>query len=119
MLRSLVGSEMCIRDRYQRRVRGSFRRHGEDTDAVGLSKALELIPPESSAPTAANQRFWGRFPNTGHSRGDVDGGRTGEDQARLAARWVPGLIGAQHGSGHSSRQSPLPIYALNWLGSSA
>eukprot|EP00658_Telonema_sp_P-2_P055689 TRINITY_DN44256_c0_g2_i2.p1 TRINITY_DN44256_c0_g2~~TRINITY_DN44256_c0_g2_i2.p1 ORF type:complete len:555 (+),score=127.73 TRINITY_DN44256_c0_g2_i2:96-1667(+) len=30
MLRSLVGSEMCIRDRYQRRVRGSFARmtHG-------------------------------------------------------------------------------------------
>eukprot|EP00658_Telonema_sp_P-2_P013162 TRINITY_DN1498_c0_g1_i2.p2 TRINITY_DN1498_c0_g1~~TRINITY_DN1498_c0_g1_i2.p2 ORF type:complete len:100 (+),score=37.73 TRINITY_DN1498_c0_g1_i2:33-332(+) len=24
MLRSLVGSEMCIRDRYQRRVRGRF-----------------------------------------------------------------------------------------------
>eukprot|EP00658_Telonema_sp_P-2_P021688 TRINITY_DN1864_c0_g1_i14.p1 TRINITY_DN1864_c0_g1~~TRINITY_DN1864_c0_g1_i14.p1 ORF type:complete len:157 (+),score=28.86 TRINITY_DN1864_c0_g1_i14:54-524(+) len=26
MLRSLVGSEMCIRDRYQRRVRGTTRR---------------------------------------------------------------------------------------------
>eukprot|EP00658_Telonema_sp_P-2_P005076 TRINITY_DN11900_c0_g1_i1.p2 TRINITY_DN11900_c0_g1~~TRINITY_DN11900_c0_g1_i1.p2 ORF type:complete len:109 (-),score=21.70 TRINITY_DN11900_c0_g1_i1:348-674(-) len=25
MLRSLVGSEMCIRDRYQRRVRGRYR----------------------------------------------------------------------------------------------
>eukprot|EP00658_Telonema_sp_P-2_P030649 TRINITY_DN23113_c0_g1_i1.p1 TRINITY_DN23113_c0_g1~~TRINITY_DN23113_c0_g1_i1.p1 ORF type:complete len:398 (-),score=116.35 TRINITY_DN23113_c0_g1_i1:221-1255(-) len=36
MLRSLVGSEMCIRDRYQRRVRGPFQ---------GQMELLRMAPP--------------------------------------------------------------------------
>eukprot|EP00658_Telonema_sp_P-2_P013900 TRINITY_DN1526_c0_g1_i2.p1 TRINITY_DN1526_c0_g1~~TRINITY_DN1526_c0_g1_i2.p1 ORF type:complete len:107 (+),score=53.37 TRINITY_DN1526_c0_g1_i2:157-477(+) len=40
MLRSLVGSEMCIRDRYQRRVRGArieVRMSAKDTKTPELS----------------------------------------------------------------------------------
>eukprot|EP00658_Telonema_sp_P-2_P010323 TRINITY_DN13890_c0_g1_i4.p2 TRINITY_DN13890_c0_g1~~TRINITY_DN13890_c0_g1_i4.p2 ORF type:complete len:126 (+),score=44.40 TRINITY_DN13890_c0_g1_i4:71-448(+) len=38
MLRSLVGSEMCIRDRYQRRVRGTLRWH-QMSRLVGLVRS--------------------------------------------------------------------------------
>eukprot|EP00658_Telonema_sp_P-2_P022867 TRINITY_DN19160_c0_g1_i5.p1 TRINITY_DN19160_c0_g1~~TRINITY_DN19160_c0_g1_i5.p1 ORF type:complete len:552 (+),score=172.95 TRINITY_DN19160_c0_g1_i5:97-1752(+) len=40
MLRSLVGSEMCIRDRYQRRVRGSSEASAMATDLHDDAKAL-------------------------------------------------------------------------------
>eukprot|EP00658_Telonema_sp_P-2_P067699 TRINITY_DN5662_c0_g1_i1.p1 TRINITY_DN5662_c0_g1~~TRINITY_DN5662_c0_g1_i1.p1 ORF type:complete len:421 (+),score=153.89 TRINITY_DN5662_c0_g1_i1:167-1429(+) len=40
MLRSLVGSEMCIRDRYQRRVRGT---HSRRTMATAQETILEIM----------------------------------------------------------------------------
>eukprot|EP00658_Telonema_sp_P-2_P007789 TRINITY_DN12897_c0_g1_i1.p1 TRINITY_DN12897_c0_g1~~TRINITY_DN12897_c0_g1_i1.p1 ORF type:complete len:214 (+),score=42.62 TRINITY_DN12897_c0_g1_i1:122-763(+) len=46
MLRSLVGSEMCIRDRYQRRVRGALRTRmttGNQTSAAILAVSAVLI----------------------------------------------------------------------------
>eukprot|EP00658_Telonema_sp_P-2_P036260 TRINITY_DN26269_c0_g1_i2.p1 TRINITY_DN26269_c0_g1~~TRINITY_DN26269_c0_g1_i2.p1 ORF type:complete len:428 (-),score=78.06 TRINITY_DN26269_c0_g1_i2:377-1660(-) len=49
MLRSLVGSEMCIRDRYQRRVRGLTL---ADMLRLGLMLVLVLLPAEPSTPPA-------------------------------------------------------------------
>eukprot|EP00658_Telonema_sp_P-2_P023936 TRINITY_DN195_c0_g1_i1.p1 TRINITY_DN195_c0_g1~~TRINITY_DN195_c0_g1_i1.p1 ORF type:complete len:250 (-),score=86.14 TRINITY_DN195_c0_g1_i1:141-845(-) len=52
MLRSLVGSEMCIRDRYQRRVRGLKGRHMQHPlrpfgmALVVLGAAVQAIPTE-------------------------------------------------------------------------
>eukprot|EP00658_Telonema_sp_P-2_P043637 TRINITY_DN3154_c0_g1_i2.p2 TRINITY_DN3154_c0_g1~~TRINITY_DN3154_c0_g1_i2.p2 ORF type:complete len:134 (-),score=39.95 TRINITY_DN3154_c0_g1_i2:335-736(-) len=45
MLRSLVGSEMCIRDRYQRRVRGSLAAHVPQR-AVLVVRVFGTLPGE-------------------------------------------------------------------------
>eukprot|EP00825_Cyclidium_porcatum_P004050 TRINITY_DN11881_c0_g1_i7.p2 TRINITY_DN11881_c0_g1~~TRINITY_DN11881_c0_g1_i7.p2 ORF type:complete len:141 (+),score=27.52 TRINITY_DN11881_c0_g1_i7:142-564(+) len=48
---SLVGSEMCIRDRYQRRVHGSFAFGG--SNAVLAFRAVDLQPHECTAMSEA------------------------------------------------------------------
>eukprot|EP00658_Telonema_sp_P-2_P011665 TRINITY_DN1445_c0_g1_i3.p1 TRINITY_DN1445_c0_g1~~TRINITY_DN1445_c0_g1_i3.p1 ORF type:complete len:124 (+),score=56.96 TRINITY_DN1445_c0_g1_i3:161-532(+) len=45
MLRSLVGSEMCIRDRYQRRVRGTF----SDAMATARREARDALEAEKKS----------------------------------------------------------------------
>eukprot|EP00658_Telonema_sp_P-2_P079291 TRINITY_DN761_c0_g1_i1.p1 TRINITY_DN761_c0_g1~~TRINITY_DN761_c0_g1_i1.p1 ORF type:complete len:324 (-),score=95.69 TRINITY_DN761_c0_g1_i1:264-1091(-) len=51
MLRSLVGSEMCIRDRYQRRVRGSL----DSTMATFASPAQRIRRSFPAAPVGAGE----------------------------------------------------------------
>eukprot|EP00658_Telonema_sp_P-2_P004978 TRINITY_DN11866_c0_g1_i1.p2 TRINITY_DN11866_c0_g1~~TRINITY_DN11866_c0_g1_i1.p2 ORF type:complete len:109 (+),score=7.45 TRINITY_DN11866_c0_g1_i1:137-463(+) len=44
MLRSLVGSEMCIRDRYQRRVRGRRYRNEQSSKLWSAKDQTECYP---------------------------------------------------------------------------
>eukprot|EP00658_Telonema_sp_P-2_P039597 TRINITY_DN28304_c0_g1_i1.p1 TRINITY_DN28304_c0_g1~~TRINITY_DN28304_c0_g1_i1.p1 ORF type:complete len:112 (-),score=21.80 TRINITY_DN28304_c0_g1_i1:118-453(-) len=60
MLRSLVGSEMCIRDRYQRRVRGSPPRMATNQDP-GLSGKMDAAPV---AQPAADSNWASMIPST-------------------------------------------------------
>eukprot|EP00658_Telonema_sp_P-2_P007227 TRINITY_DN12693_c0_g1_i6.p1 TRINITY_DN12693_c0_g1~~TRINITY_DN12693_c0_g1_i6.p1 ORF type:complete len:206 (+),score=11.83 TRINITY_DN12693_c0_g1_i6:143-760(+) len=46
MLRSLVGSEMCIRDRYQRRVRGQMAQHMDVPKVEGQMFNLKSLAVE-------------------------------------------------------------------------
>eukprot|EP00658_Telonema_sp_P-2_P003095 TRINITY_DN11138_c0_g1_i4.p1 TRINITY_DN11138_c0_g1~~TRINITY_DN11138_c0_g1_i4.p1 ORF type:complete len:302 (+),score=90.57 TRINITY_DN11138_c0_g1_i4:96-908(+) len=50
MLRSLVGSEMCIRDRYQRRVRGQHRVNMEPVEESVYCLIPPKIEPQPRAP---------------------------------------------------------------------
>eukprot|EP00658_Telonema_sp_P-2_P068892 TRINITY_DN578_c0_g1_i5.p1 TRINITY_DN578_c0_g1~~TRINITY_DN578_c0_g1_i5.p1 ORF type:complete len:404 (+),score=72.73 TRINITY_DN578_c0_g1_i5:67-1278(+) len=58
MLRSLVGSEMCIRDRYQRRVRGTKGpfAHMADQDAAQMIISDEPTPQEAAAAPTKGQK---------------------------------------------------------------
>eukprot|EP00658_Telonema_sp_P-2_P021675 TRINITY_DN18643_c0_g1_i1.p1 TRINITY_DN18643_c0_g1~~TRINITY_DN18643_c0_g1_i1.p1 ORF type:complete len:197 (+),score=33.80 TRINITY_DN18643_c0_g1_i1:89-679(+) len=59
MLRSLVGSEMCIRDRYQRRVRGKFcgkHEHAATTTRAWTGRRLRPTPRPAVPPSAPARR---------------------------------------------------------------
>eukprot|EP00658_Telonema_sp_P-2_P054452 TRINITY_DN4331_c0_g1_i15.p1 TRINITY_DN4331_c0_g1~~TRINITY_DN4331_c0_g1_i15.p1 ORF type:complete len:286 (-),score=64.21 TRINITY_DN4331_c0_g1_i15:513-1370(-) len=64
MLRSLVGSEMCIRDRYQRRVRETPKGHGctgseeqKQAQKQGLSQDEGKEPEPAPAPVPKSKTF--------------------------------------------------------------
>eukprot|EP00658_Telonema_sp_P-2_P001201 TRINITY_DN10461_c0_g1_i12.p1 TRINITY_DN10461_c0_g1~~TRINITY_DN10461_c0_g1_i12.p1 ORF type:complete len:232 (+),score=68.80 TRINITY_DN10461_c0_g1_i12:126-821(+) len=63
MLRSLVGSEMCIRDRYQRRVRGQTTMSGMAVPALGnapkTAEGAKQLYDEWAASYDASLKSWG------------------------------------------------------------
>eukprot|EP00658_Telonema_sp_P-2_P004871 TRINITY_DN11820_c0_g1_i2.p1 TRINITY_DN11820_c0_g1~~TRINITY_DN11820_c0_g1_i2.p1 ORF type:complete len:237 (+),score=43.66 TRINITY_DN11820_c0_g1_i2:103-813(+) len=65
MLRSLVGSEMCIRDRYQRRVRGNSCRLMQATGSkldLAPSQNPLVIEAQLATPDRSPERWeWGLF----------------------------------------------------------
>eukprot|EP00658_Telonema_sp_P-2_P057045 TRINITY_DN45506_c0_g1_i3.p1 TRINITY_DN45506_c0_g1~~TRINITY_DN45506_c0_g1_i3.p1 ORF type:complete len:187 (-),score=39.55 TRINITY_DN45506_c0_g1_i3:25-522(-) len=62
MLRSLVGSEMCIRDRYQRRVRGKKPRlnHAVELccEEARFSISAEALPLHAQSGSQRPESFW-------------------------------------------------------------
>eukprot|EP00658_Telonema_sp_P-2_P052487 TRINITY_DN4070_c0_g1_i16.p1 TRINITY_DN4070_c0_g1~~TRINITY_DN4070_c0_g1_i16.p1 ORF type:complete len:929 (-),score=262.74 TRINITY_DN4070_c0_g1_i16:358-3144(-) len=71
MLRSLVGSEMCIRDRYQRRVRGTSQAHAMHSLIHVILKKLVL--------TKWGQQYWDSI----GQELDLDTGTAGWDEGIL------------------------------------
>eukprot|EP00658_Telonema_sp_P-2_P054425 TRINITY_DN432_c0_g2_i3.p2 TRINITY_DN432_c0_g2~~TRINITY_DN432_c0_g2_i3.p2 ORF type:complete len:148 (+),score=74.62 TRINITY_DN432_c0_g2_i3:146-589(+) len=68
MLRSLVGSEMCIRDRYQRRVRGT-------------TTAMDPIEDEEAILAAADE-------NENEAANDEAEGDADEELEKLKKKWL-------------------------------